>query len=192
MRASLVLLCSWLVVGCGDDPSQCERKDTLVDHHDWTFLPPAQDPFRVDSPDGGTPKVVCSTAAQANFEIFGGEESFTVYTRGECSWVTLEQPALIDVAEGEPLFLRIFYFSQATFDPAQARVLIAFDDQIAWSTTVPLPTTSGLLYETISAPRRITPTTRVRWHLDNHGDNSWNILELSVTRSGPCTDDLGV
>jgi hypothetical protein len=194
--------------GSTADAALCEAKLSLVDQHLWTLLPDGTDPFRPPLPDGGQDAGDGADAGlpgdagdagaggsewgrgpcpetEMRYEDFGGEDSLTVYTR-VCSWTTVEQPSLVSIQGGEPLNIRIWYFSQTTTEVAEALVLVAADDAPFWQATVPLPSESGLLFETFNAPADVLAGRPVRWHLRNHGSNSWNFLELTVTRRVPC------
>ena len=179
----------------------CEVLPSLVDHQLWTPVPLEADPFAPVLPDAGTEtadggltldeQIGRCTAPAARYEIFGGEPSYTVLTSSRCHWVTVEQPLLEQVRRGEDLNVRVWYFSQSASGETEARLQLAFGVDVVWAQSVPLPTTSGLAYGTVSAPTDVAVGTPVRWSLSNHGSNSWNLLEFSVTRRVPCPRDAG-
>jgi hypothetical protein len=168
-------------------PESCETNVSLVDHNAWRLLPEGEDPYG-PPPTTETFTPVHCAEVDTGPEVFGGEMSFSVYTF-QCSWATVAQQSLISVAAGEPLVLRLWYFSQTAFEPAQAEVIVAADDTPLHARTIPLPTTEGgLVYESIPSPIDIGPETTLRWHVSNHGVNSWNLIEVAVTRTGPCPE----
>lgn len=48
---------------------------------------------------------------------------------------------------------------------------------------VPIPSESGMIAPTVVAPKAYPRGTPVYFHLHNHGQNTWNLLEL---RRGDC------
>jgi len=160
----------------------CGEHVGLVDHMMWTEVPSETDPFRPATEWGRGP----CTRADMYYEDFEGEPSYTVVTQ-YCSWTTVEQPLLFDVAAGEPINVRVWCFSQTTEEVAEATLLVAAGEEPLWQRSVPLPAVTGeLLFDTLPAPHALPSGTPVRWHLQNHGENSWNLIELSVTRRTPC------
>jgi hypothetical protein len=160
----------------------------LVEHTAWTIVPEDLDPFPPPpGGDAGTARARCGPGDMMVEEL-NGELSYTIKTR-LCSYGTAEQPALSSVAAGELLTMRIWYFSQLRFEATEATSILAFGSDPVWTRTVPLPaTTGGLLLATMPAPVALAMGTPIRWHISNHGENSWNILEASVTRQVPCSE----
>ena len=181
MRGCLLLLC---VAACSDNgggPDLCEVRTSLIDHDLWTQVAPENDPFAVAGLERCTDERMRS-------EPFETETSYTIETRG-CSWGTVEQPSMIAVRAGEPINYRMWYFSQSNFDVAEAEILVADGDQPLWTQHVPLPSAEGgLRYETIPAPHDIAAGEMLLFHAENHGTNSWNLLEVSVSRMEPCQE----
>jgi len=195
--------------GCGTDratpadgSATCSTPVSLVDHMQWT-LSDSDSPFSA-SPDGGPggcpdgappdgascpdagPAVARCGPDDVRFEIFGEEPSLQVDTRF-CNWVTLEQPAIAGAEQGEPRTVRLWYFMQATPAPATAVAALAFGNQMVWQDSLELPADrGGLLYDTTTWPVAIDRGDPIRFHLHNHGSNSWNLIELSALQPAPC------
>lgn len=172
-----------VATGCGPDgPRLCETRTSLIDHASFVLLPPADDPFAPAGPGGRGP----CTERDVHYELFELEPSVTVDTLA-CSWTTVQWSAAEPVAAGEPLNVRIWYFSQETFEVAEAELLLAAGDDPFWRATVPLPAVSGgLLATTLPAPADVATGAPLRWHLGNHGANTYNLIELTVARTAPC------
>jgi hypothetical protein len=165
--------------GGGGLPNLCEVRTSLIDHDLWTQLAPEDDPWAVAGRERCTDE-------RMRAEPFETESSYTIETRG-CSWGTVEQPSRIAVRAGEPINYRMWYFSQTNFEVAEAEIMVAQGDQPLWTQRVPLPSPEGgLRFDTIPAPRDIAAGEILRFHAENHGTNSWNLLEVSVTRMEPC------
>jgi hypothetical protein len=183
----VALLVPLLVAGgCGGENPMvpmCEVRTSLIDHHAWTQVPVESDPFAAEGTRCGDDRM--------RAEDLGGELSYTVETRG-CRWGTVEQAVPMDIAAGETLNVRLWYFSQTNFDVAEASLLVALEDQPIWTRLVPLPAaTGGLVFSSDPAPRAIRAGETVRFHVENHGTNSWNLIELTVSRMEPCSQDGG-
>jgi hypothetical protein len=180
-------LSTLLLAACGSPPApQCELRTSLVDHASVRLTPIAEDPFVPTEPGRGA-----CMEREVYYELFGVEPSVTIDTF-DCSWATAEWSAVEAVSAGEPLNVRIWYFSQMSFEVAEAEVLVAVGGDVLYRTTVPLPATSGgLLAPTVPAPVDIPAGAPLRWHLSNHGPNTWNLIELTVSRMGPCVPDGG-
>lgn len=168
------------LAACGS-PKLCPTPQPITDQSlPWTPVPLEADPFAL------VPRTRCSTAA-VTLEELGAEPTLTINT-SVCTWSTMEQPSLLAVDAGEPLNVRIWYFSQTAVEPAMAKLLLAAGEDVFWSGEVPLPTSSALLAETFAAPMAIPLGTPIRFHLGNHGANSWNLIELSAQRMGECPE----
>jgi hypothetical protein len=182
-----------LVLGaaCGDGGGptpMCEVRTSLVNHDLWRPVPEETDPFRVDGLERCREDHHPSQMHPEDFEL---ERSYTIETKG-CSWGTAEQPSLIPVAAGERLNFRLWYFSQDRFEVAEARLVVAAGAEPIYDDRVPLPVPfdqAGLSYQEIPSPRAIAAGEVLRFHVSNHGVNTWNLLEVSVTRLEPCEDE---
>jgi hypothetical protein len=163
------------IVASGACSPECTDEFSLVDQMKWSALAHGSDPFADGRPQ-------CVLGQDMFYEDFGGEPSFTIQTQS-CSWGTVEQPSALAVKKGEMVTVRIWYFPLT--DPSgtvnEGRVLIAFGNNEVWKKTVPIPTHSGLIKETFAAPSDLPLGARIRWNISNHGENSWNLLQLTVS-----------
>ena len=190
MRWALLALLPVAACSSGGTPALCETKIALVDHTAWSALGDGDDPF--DPPagsdgDAGPRRGRCAGAMMMP-EPLNEEPSFTMDTN-QCAYGTVTQPALAAVAAGEMLTIRVWYFSQTKSEPAVADVEVAFGDTPIWMRAVPLPVVSGgLLIDHFAAPSALAAGAPIRWHVSNHGTNTWNIVEVSVTRKVPCRE----
>lgn len=182
----------WLASGCSDEASSqselCDIPVSLVDQHAWVAVAPEVDPFfppaDVDGSAWGRGR--CSDSNLIT-EKFGEADSFKVDTRN-CSWSTVEQPARKSVAAGELVSVRVYHFAQPDeTEVAEARLIAAFGDTPFYQGVVPLPVAQGGLLEgRVVLTSQVQPGTPVRWHVRNHGANTWNLFELAVVRQQPC------
>lgn len=177
----------WVVVaallGLGCDAPRCEQKETLVDAEAWSFVEPADDPLWPPAPDAA----VCDADA-LQVQAFGDDVAVEIDTRFGCGHATVEQPISAALSVGDDVQIRIFHFAQATFPAAEAEVAVAVDDEILLRALVPIPTTSGLLAPRVTVTRDHPVGSVARFHVGNHGDNSWNLVELARVVTASCVD----
>jgi hypothetical protein len=147
----------------------------------WTFVEPADDTLWPAPADAA----LCD-ADDIQVQSFGVDDAIEIDTRFGCGWATVEQPIAVDLVAGDDVQARVFYFSQATFPAAQAEVAIALDGAIVVTERVDIPTGSGLLAPRITLDRDVAAGSRAAFHIGNHGDNSWNLIELARLRQVVC------
>lgn len=162
-----------LLQGC--DASQRDRTpESLVDHLAWTEVPAGEDPWIAMRPQGAA----CASGA-FRFEIIAGEESLEVKTE-ECSYLTVGQPTRTAVRRGEELYLRLWHFQLTAPERGLVYMAVAFGDCVIWEQRRRIPSPSALLTARIPAPFAIPQGTRVAFHVQNHGANSYHLIEVSV------------
>lgn len=193
MRAasiSVVFLAAGLVTSaCSGEEPICTTPHPLIDNTQWSVVPLESDPFRITGAETSStapPHLGRCDESSMTAEDLGGEMSFSIITY-VCGWATVEQTTKEQIRAGDPLFVRLWYYSQLNTEPAEANLLLAFEDEPFWNGTVPLPAMrAGLLTQAIAAPRDVPAGTPIRFHLANHGANSWNLIEVSVQRPIDC------
>jgi hypothetical protein len=193
---AVVVVVALAVAGCPVD--ECEKKTNLLDNTKWTAVDPANDPFAADPsqlvppgedghfpPDTPHNDAVCRMPRDIYSEKLDTDISLTIDTN-VCGWATLEEELTTAVHEGDSIFARIFYFQQIAPGISEAHMAATIDGQPFFAKTIPLPTPSDLIHDTFPSPLSAEPGAKVLWHLDNHGINTWNLLELSITTPIAC------
>lgn len=112
-------------------------------------------------------------------EDFEGEPSLSIDTR-ICEYVTLEQPSLAALSGGDELHLRIHHFDLSAEAPAEGHAAVVLAGQLAWETHVPIPSPDAMIDATFSSPTDVSRGDPIEFHLHNHGENNWSLIELSV------------
>lgn len=151
----------------------------LMNNSLWQPVDPADDPFW---PVDDTLVVRCppeSYSAEDN----GDGLWFSVSTQ-ECNYLTMTQPLLVDLPEGATVQVQVWHFpiisSSGTYHH-----LVAGGDPVKtiWEVTLELPALSAgfLPYEPITSTVSISQGEPLYWHLSNHGNNSWHLIELKAT-----------
>lgn len=180
MGRFLPLTWVFLVSACEPQPL-CEVNDDLVVADGWTFVEPANDPIWSLPAD----TTACGPD-EIQVQSFGVDEAVEIDTRFGCGWATVSQPIAADLAAGDELQARVFYFSQVTFPTAEAEIAIAIDGDVVAQSTIEIPTSSGLFAPRVTLDRAVAAGALAHFHIGNHGDNSWNLIELSRIRSEVC------
>jgi hypothetical protein len=170
-----------LVVGLAcpsepDDPPIDPLPRALVDVEAWTpaegELPAAFVPL-----DGA--RISCDPIDGYGPEPFGGDLVFEVNT-GFCNWGTFEQPLLDDVAAGELVQPRLWHFELTSPFPAEGYAALAIGHDVVWEYRVAIPSESALAADGWIAEANIPAGTPIRFHVHNHGINSWNLVEITA------------
>lgn len=186
-RRSVPLLLVILCVGCSgsEPPPLCAT--SILDHFEWKLL---ENPKGADRPGDLGPCIddAISTELWAEGE-YAGEYSISVITR-ECSRATLEQPIQEALEAGEPMQLHLAHYPLETATAAEGLLELELNGQALWSTTVPIPvgmSPADYIDDEVAAPATLPEGTPIRWHVENHGTNSWNLLDITVMR--PCPEE---
>jgi hypothetical protein len=178
--ASLALAA--LALSCAPPPV-CTGKDPLVAADDWTFVEPTDDTLWPAPPDAA----LCA-ASDIQVASFGADDAVEIDTRFGCGWATVSQPLALPLVAGDQIQMRVFYFAQATFPADTAEVALALDGDVVVREVVSIPAASGLIAPVVSVARDIAAGALAHFHVGNHGDNSWNLIELSRVFDAPCDD----
>lgn len=158
-----------------DGSTAASIKRSLVDHGAWAVVSEAEDPFSDREADGS-----CEPAGHM-LELLAGEEVLSVET-GLCSYVTFLQPSLSNIRAGDALTARIWHFALLADEPAEAHVSVRIGNQALLDQRIPIPSNGSLLLVTVEATQDMSAGTPIYFHLHNHGENSWAMVEVSHTR----------
>jgi hypothetical protein len=148
-------------------------RGSLVATSAWEILAAEQDPFADRLPDARCP------AGAYMPELLANEEVFSVDT-GACNYITARQPALRAVSPGERLQARVWHFALKAQAPAAGHVALRLGETVVLDREVPIPSAGGLIAIEAVTTQSFPEGTPVYFHLHNHGDNSWSLVELSA------------
>ncbi len=186
---------SWLplffalsAAGCDDEPTQrcraigAEAREALVDHDLWRLAEASEDPWAEHRPSD----ISCDpTGRQA--EDFAGTYSFGIDT-ALCGYTTLVQETATDVCPGEGVFVWLWRFALTGPDGSSAHIAAQVGDELLFEDTIPIPATSALKAETYTAKRFHPAGTPITFHIRNHGNNSYQLLDIARCQ-GVCQPD---
>jgi hypothetical protein len=184
-------------------PPECQNVVPLVDAEAWALVTDeAQDPFaplvtgpvidKAEPPpepvDPEAPPLVRCGPEDVQQEFLGDEQSLQVTTQF-CSLLTVQQPLLAPIAAGDVLQLRLWHFALTSYPRAEAVVGVALGDDVVFTVSEAVPSPDGvgaLVAPQLTVDKAYSAGTLVSFHIGNHGGNTWNLIELSTTATGPC------
>lgn len=180
---SLLLALALCVAGC---PSEEPRgPEQLIDHSLWQRVEATGTPFATMEPDE-PPE--CADLAVYAAPIPTGEPA-TTFEIDMCGYVVLQQPSLVEVLEGDILFVRLWH-DQLTVSGESLTLGLAVADTIIWDLVLPVPGGSALEYPDIPTPSAFAEDVPVTMflHLDQetgarHGANTIDLIDF--TRRDP-------
>jgi hypothetical protein len=195
IRQGVAAIAVAALAACSEAPPVCVGPVAVAEAATFGVVPASDDPYEPRDAgviDAGTSSTSTSGFVRGRcgaedllFELLGDVKSVSVITRG-CSRGTIAAPITEAIAAQEPMEVRIWHFALLPLGPAQAQLRLDLEGQNLWSRGVPIPSESELIVEPLIAPRAFPRGTEMRWHVENHGTNSWNFIGLFVQRPAPC------
>jgi hypothetical protein len=101
---------------------------------------------------------------------------------GLCNWVTLTGSAQAAVVEGQQLKLELSHYNLEAGAPAEAHLRMTLGACDAWSKVIPIPGAAAVYTEQFASPCALEANGAVLFHLDNHGQNTYQLQDLSSLR----------
>jgi hypothetical protein len=160
-----------------EEPPVDPMPRALVDVDAWSPMTGDAVPEALRPPEGA--RLQCEPELGFGPEVFGGDWVFEVNT-GYCNWSTFEQPLLDDIVEGELVRPRLWHGELVSFVPAEGYAAVAIADEVLWEYRVSIPSKGHLAADGWIADDDIPAGTPIRFHVHNHGINSWNLVEVTV------------
>jgi hypothetical protein len=159
-----------VLTACG--PSAWGEPQPLVSVDGWGALAGA-DPFGAPPPGA-----VCDPAGFGP-EDFAGEPAFDVRTQ-QCGWLSVAQAANAGLSRTDRLFLRLWHDPLTSGEPgASAHLGLAVEGEVVWTQDVPIPAGGGIVLADLELRRALDEGFELIFHVDNHGSNSYHLLEIS-------------
>ncbi len=147
---------------------------TLVTLDAWSSVSRVDDPFIQD--------VDAAPACVGPGFYLERQSDWLEIDTGLCNWVTLSGSASAAVAEGQMLQLTVSHYDLEAAAPAEANLLLVLDDCDAWSKTIPIPSAAAVYKEEFASPCALPERGNVLFHLNNHGQNTYQLQDLSSLR----------
>ena len=179
------VLLAFLAIGCGDteegpsDPPPVQD-GYWVNPFDWSDADPDLDPFADRRPESWS----CPPEAYRAEEL-AGVWVYSVETQN-CDWLTLTQPTLLPLAAGDRVQMNVWHFQLIAPEPATALIGLATEAGVLVEVEEPIPSPSRMVQLSFTATDPIPAGTDLYFHLNNHGANSWHLVEVLLN---PPTDE---
>ena len=162
--------------GPPDDEGAMDEPIALVHNEAWVAVEPSADHFVVPTPISDE----CVQGDGFLSELFGEDLVLSVDT-AKCTSLTVEQDLLHDLPPHGFVTGRVWHFALAAENPAMAWVAITIGDTLVWSEQVAIPSESGLILIKWRAALGYAAGEPIRFHVQNHGSNSWHLIDLSYS-----------
>lgn len=140
----------------------------------WVQLGSPEDPF-ADRPD----VVDCPTSSWA---VETDPPSLELDT-GACDYFALTQDLLVDLCAGDTIDVDVRHDGLEADEASVAHVALQIGQWLVLDQELEIPSDATVVQLTESAPEPLPAGTQVTLHLHNHGENTWNLLDL-VARPG--------
>ena len=158
----------------------------LVTAEAWTLVL-ADDPFG-EPPPGWA----CDPQGWGT-EVFGVENSLVVRTQ-LCDFVSFAQPITAPLRAGDRLFVRAWHDPLTAWDTdageVAAHIGLAIGGTVVWGVEVPIPNVGQIVLADVPIDDDAPEGADAVFHVDNHGANTYHLLEVSRRR--PTTAGRGV
>lgn len=146
-------------------------KRALIDANMWEYQDAEDDLFADQRPE------VVNCPDNSWYVEF--DTALEVQT-GFCNYLAVAQPSLEDISAGDTLSLVLWHGQLRFEEPAEAHVAITVGDRIVWETTVLIPSDADIFDVDIPVDFDAPAGTKIGWHLQNHGYNTWTLLSLTI------------
>lgn len=147
---------------------------TLVPLEGWSTVARDADPFVED------PSTVPACVGPG-FRLEPIDDWLEIDT-GLCNWVTLVGSAQAAVDEGQLLKVTVSHFNLEAGAPAEAHLRLRLGECEAWSKLIPIPGAAAVYEEQVASPCALAANGSVLFHVDNHGQNTYQLQDVSSMR----------
>lgn len=153
---------------CSDQPGASPASGVeLLDARAWQQTEAADDPAP-DRPQS----VECGIAG------WYAEGEILEIDTNRCNYAALEQPVRIALAAGGTLHIDWYHFDLTSPEPFEAHAALYLDRTQQWERAVAVPGPGAVYAEQVVLQRAWPTGTTLRWHLHNHGQNSWRLESI--------------
>ena len=152
-----------------DDTAVISEAIVLVEKANWTSAQgDTKDPLASHAPGN----IDCSD------NHWYSEEGALEVETGYCNYLSIKQASRLSIKPGDPLRLVLWHGSLRFDKPAEAHVAITVNEHIVWEHWESIPSEAKIVDLTFPADFYAEPGDDVRFHLHNHGYNSWTLFKF--------------
>jgi len=157
------------------DAEVAKVRGLLTNPYDWEFVAANEDPFAPDEPKECAP------------EAYGPEEVTGIWVYSleteSCSWLTVRQETVLPLQPGDRLRARVFHFALTAPTEATAHIGLAWSGDVFVTMDEPIPSHGRLVTLEYTVERPHPVGEDLFFHIDNHGENSWHLIEIRLNPS---------
>jgi hypothetical protein len=166
--------CDSLSVPAAPDAFTTPYSGPIVNPFEWRAVPNGVAPFGPPGPE----QTACGDLAIGP-EDLSGTWVYSVDT-GDCNWHTMVQPTAVPMTPGDRLELRVWHSQLLADGPATAHVALAVEGEIWGMAEEPIPNIGRMVVVEMTVPSATAVGAEVAFRLDNHGVNSWHLVDLTL------------
>ena len=156
-------------------------KTSLVDNNLWVYVDAASDPLAGERPADLDCPDWAYTEEYGTFEV----------DTGACAYLSVSQPSLATVQQGETVHISIWHDVLISSEPGDGHAAIAIGGDVIWEATFEIPSYPNAYSPKVVVDKAYPVGTPIVFHLHNHGSNNWRLLSVSVEQSSSLTLDGG-
>jgi len=158
----------YIAIAMGGCNGSCPAEVTsLVDPSWWSEVDVDQDPFadRPETVDCPRAAWIVETDPQPSLEV----------DTGLCTYLLVDQPSLERVCAGQDIEVEFAHGALVADEPAMAHIAVLVGDLTVVDEEVAIPADARRM----TVDHAIQQGVPITVHLHNHGDNSWNITDIT-------------
>lgn len=106
------------------------------------------------------------------------EEGALEIETGYCNYFSIKQASRLSIKPGDPLRLVLWHGSLRFDEPAEAHVAISVNQHVVWEHWESIPSEAKIVDLSFPADFYAKPGDEVRFHLHNHGYNTWTFYKF--------------
>ena len=163
---------------------QIERTSgSLIHPFDWQVALAEEDPFKFLVQPDDSRHLSCEQDAHGIEEVSPGMWSYSIET-DRCHWLTIRQPTRRPIIAGDRVKFKVWHFELNAPQPAFAQIGLATEYEILTVAEEPIPSAGDMLKFEAVFTHDVPLGSWIYVHLDNHGANSWHIMEVTLLIDG--------
>jgi hypothetical protein len=159
----------------------------LINSFDWQWTDTSEDPFYALITQDQSMNRLCDTNAHGVEEVSVGVWSYSIETN-LCHWLTIKQEVLRPVLAGDRVKLKVWHFELNAPQRAVAHVGLATDHEVLIVEEEVIPQEGRMLKVDAVFTHDLLVGDWIYFHLDNHGANSWHVLEIKLLLANDLDD----
>lgn len=160
---------------------------SLTNSFNWQSTDTNEDPFLILIAQDPNMNRICDTNAHGVEEVSVGVWSYSIET-DLCHWLTIKQKVLRPVLAGDRVELKVWHFELNAAQRAVAHVGLATDHEVLIVEEEVIPQEGRMIKVEAVFTYDLLVGDWIYFHLDNHGANSWHVLEIKLQLANTLDD----